>query len=114
MGKSKIEWTDETLQLLTGCSVVSTGCKNCYAARTAFALERGRGVKKSERYAGTTHDNGNWTGRVLLLPEQLTKMLSKTKPRRIFLCSMSDLFHEDVPASYIRAVLGLVAMNDRI
>ena len=90
--KSRIEWTDATWNPIRGCSKVSPGCAHCYAQ--AFA-ERFRGV------AGHPFEQGF---DLRLVPEKLRQPLSWRRPRRIFVNSMSDLFHEDVPSSYIATV----------
>jgi len=87
---------------IVGCSIISSGCTNCYAMKMARRQEVGF---KTPHYQGTTTKvNGNavWTGQVNLAPEHiLTKPLSWKKPRMVFVNSMSDLFHEDVPDSWI-------------
>jgi len=89
---SKIEWTDQTWNPVTGCTKVSAGCKNCYAERLS---ERFRGVP------GHPYEQGF---DLKLWPERLDQPLRWRKPRRVFVNSMSDLFHEDVPDSYIGSV----------
>lgn len=108
-----IEWTHipgyrgETWNPVVGCSIASKGCTNCYAMR--FANNRLDGNPKTPHYAGTTEKvNGNpvWTGKVSLASEKtLFKPLSWSKPRSIFVNSMGDLFHEDVPDEWIDQVL---------
>jgi protein gp37 len=88
--KSVIEWTDATWNPITGCTKVSLGCKHCYAERLAFRLQ----AMGSKRYR-----NGF---RVSLHPEALRLPLGWTQPKRIFVNSMSDLFHEAVPEAFIR------------
>ena len=83
---TKIEWAEESWNPVTGCTPVSEGCENCYAARMAKRLA-GR--------AGYPADN---PFRVTLHPERLDQPAKWRKPRRIFVCSMGDLFHEDVLA----------------
>ena len=99
--KSSIEWTDSTWNPTRGCTKVSPGCKHCYAE--AFA-ERFRGVK------GHPYEQGF---DLRLVPEALELPLRWTKPRRIFVNSMSDLFHEDVPDDFIAAVFGVMSMCPR-
>lgn len=94
--KTKIEWSDFTLNFLVGCTKVSAGCDNCYAIDVSHGLER---RFKSEKYTGLTIlENGklNWTGKIKLIPELIEKPLHMTKPRKIFVNSMSDLFHEQI------------------
>jgi protein gp37 len=95
--RSAIEWTDATWNPVTGCSKVSPGCAHCYAE--AFA-ERFRGVP------GHPYEQGF---DLRLWPERLTAPLLWTKPRRVFVNSMSDLFHELVPDDYVRQVFDVMA-----
>lgn len=90
--KSAIEWTDSTWNPVTGCSRVSPGCLHCYAERFA---ERFRGVR------GHPYERGF---DITLWPDRLNLPLNWPTPRRIFVNSMSDLFHEEVPLSFIRSV----------
>ncbi|WP_082552279.1 DUF5131 family protein [Methylobacterium sp. Leaf456] len=103
MAETKIEWTDATWNPVVGCSVVSAGCTNCYAMRMAARLEA-MGV---QRYAGLTRKSGGravWTGRVQCDDNALA-IPSRWKGRRlVFVNSMSDLFHPDVPADFIHNV----------
>jgi len=89
---SKIEWTDATWNPVRGCTKVSTGCKHCYAERFA---ERFRGVKGHPFEQGFD---------LRLVPEKLAEPLRWSEPRMVFVNSMSDLFHEGVPLSYILRV----------
>jgi protein gp37 len=93
--KSGIEWTDATWNPVVGCSVLSAGCKNCYAMRMAGRLEK-MGGRTGEKYAGLTKPGKNgpvWTGEVRLDPGALVHPLLWKRPRRIFVNSMSDLGH---------------------
>jgi protein gp37 len=87
---SKIEWTDATWNPVTGCTKISPGCKNCYALTFA---ERWRGIPGHHFEQG--FDLRLWT-------ERLKVPLAWRRPRRIFVNSMSDLFHEEVPLDFIR------------
>src|SRR5437773_2681031 len=89
---STIEWTDATWNPIRGCTKISPGCAHCYAA--VFA-ERFRGVP------GHPYEQGF---DLRLVPEKLQEPLRWRKPKRIFVNSMSDLFHEDVPVEYILRV----------
>jgi protein gp37 len=89
---SKIEWTDATWNPVRGCTKISPGCKHCYAERFA---ERFRGVKGHPFEQGFD---------LRLIPSKLAEPLRWSKPRMIFVNSMSDLFHETVPLSYILRV----------
>jgi len=90
--QSKIEWTDATWNPVRGCTKVSPGCKHCYAETFA---ERFRGVP------GHPYEQGF---ELRVVPSKLDTPLEWKQPRRIFVNSMSDLFHDEVPVSYIRQV----------
>src|SRR5262245_28091287 len=89
---SEIEWTDATWNPVRGCTKISPGCTHCYAETFA---ERFRGVK------GHPYEQGF---DLMLVPHKLAEPLKWKKPLRIFVNSMSDLFHKDVPDDYIRNV----------
>ena len=108
---SAIEWTEATWNPLAGCSAVSPGCQRCYAATMARRLEA-MGQKK---YAGTAERRGSvdvFTGRINLDEAALTIPLRWKKPRRIFVNSMSDLFHESVPEAFIDRCFGAMHAAD--
>jgi protein gp37 len=90
--RSSIEWTDMTWNPVTGCTKVSAGCRNCYAERMALRLQ----AMGQERYARGFSLRLHWD--LVDLP------YSWSKPKRVFINSMSDLFHPDVPDEFIRAV----------
>ncbi|MBV8370360.1 MAG: phage Gp37/Gp68 family protein [Candidatus Eremiobacteraeota bacterium] len=94
---SAIEWTDATWNPVTGCTKVSPGCDNCYAATFA---ERFRGVK------GHPYERGF---ELTLRPERIAQPLTWKKPQRVFVNSMSDLFHRDVPDAFIESVFETMA-----
>ena len=103
MATTKIEWTDATWNPVAGCSVESDGCKFCYAMRMAARLEA-MGV---EKYKGLTRVSGGrpkWTGKVSLDYKSLQTPTKWRKPRRVFVNSMSDLFHDAVPDDFIGKV----------
>jgi len=106
MADTSIEWTDATWNPVAGCTVLTAGCTNCYVMRMAARLEA-MGLKK---YQGLTRRSGNravWTGKVRLDEKSLATPASRTKSRKVFVNSMSDLFHNDVPLNRIfRRVLG--------
>ncbi|RWC23136.1 MAG: phage Gp37/Gp68 family protein [Mesorhizobium sp.] len=118
--KSAIEWTDATWNPIVGCSIVSPGCTHCYAMGMAARIEamtaalQAKGQTGAPHYAGTTHKvNGNtiWTGKLAMAPEHiLTQPLRWARPRRIFVNSMGDLFHEDVPDAWIDQVFAVMAL----
>lgn len=98
-----IQWTDATWNPVRGCSRVSAGCVNCYAEKVAVRFG-GHGLP----YEGLTTD-GRWNGTVKMVPEHLADPLRWKKPRRIFVNSMSDLFHESLGWDDIAAVFGVMA-----
>ena len=105
---TKIEWTDATWNPITGCSVTSPGCTNCYAMHLA-----GTRLAHHPSRAGLTHEvNGNhvWTGATRLNEQWLDQPLRWRKPRRIFVCAHGDLFHESVPDAWIDRVFAVMAL----
>jgi protein gp37 len=103
MADTSIEWTDATWNPVAGCAIITPGCTNCYAMRMAARLEA-MGV---EKYAGLTRKSGGryiWTGRISLDEASLSVPARWRKPRKIFVNSMSDLFHPDVPVAFIARV----------
>lgn len=107
---TKIEWTDETWNPVTGCTKVSQGCKNCYAERLAPKVFAGQMVPFKER---PQYSRPRVFTDVVCHPERLDAPLHWRAPRRIFVNSMSDLFHEDVPPLFIGSVLGIAAACER-
>lgn len=104
---TKIEWADETWSPIIGCDRVSPGCDRCYAISTARMRESNPNPKIAAAFAGTTErneDGVDWTGKVNLLANRLDDPLHWKKPRRVFVNSLSDLFHDAVPDEYIVAV----------
>ncbi len=107
-GLSDIEWTDATWNPVSGCTILSPGCTNCYAMRMAARLQ----AMGHASYRGTTRKSGNrsvWTGKVILNERMLLAPLSWSKPRMIFVNSMSDLFQDGVPPAYIQRVWDVMA-----
>ncbi|MCA1652971.1 MAG: DUF5131 family protein [Sphingomicrobium sp.] len=100
---SKIEWTDVTWNPVAGCTIESAGCSNCYAMRMAARLA----AMGSEKYAGLTRKSGGravWTGKIALDVKSLSAPYKWRKPRKVFVNSMSDLFHPGVPDEFIARV----------
>ena len=87
MGKTTIEWATDTWNPTTGCSKVSAGCAHCYAERVAERFWKDRAFSEVQCH-----------------PDRLEQPLHWRKPRRVFVDSMSDLFHEDIPAEFISSV----------
>jgi protein gp37 len=100
---SKIEWTDKTWNPVTGCKEVSAGCAHCYAKTFA---ERWRGVV--DKKTGKQHPHFHGFD-LRLRPERLMEVVRRKKPTVYFVCSMSDLFHEDIPDEYLRCVFDVMA-----
>lgn len=112
MAETSIEWTDATWNPVAGCTILTAGCTNCYAMRMAARLEA-MGV---EKYAGLTRKTGGrakWTGKITLDYKSLDVPTKWSKPRRVFVNSMSDLFHDDVPVDFIKEVWNVMAKTKR-
>lgn len=118
MGDTKIAWTKgddgslgKTWNPIRGCSRVSAGCVNCYAEKVAarFGGTDPR-TGKQMPYAGLTDRHGRWNGRVSLVEEHLGDPLRWKKPRRIFVNSMSDLFHENVSDEWRDQIFAVMAL----
>lgn len=106
--QTKIEWTDATWNPITGCSVVSPGCTNCYAMKLA-----GTRLQHHPSRAGLTRDTKAgpvWTGEMRFNEEWLTQPLAWKRSRMVFVCAHGDLFHEDVPDSWIDRVFAVMAL----
>ncbi len=103
MAETQIEWTDATWNPVTGCSVVSAGCTNCYAMGLAKRLE----LMDVDKYRGLTRQSGRrivWNGIVREDTAALKIPITWKKPKKIFVNSMSDLFHEKVTDAFILEV----------
>lgn len=108
MGNTSIEWTDATWNPTRGCSIISEGCRNCYAMKQAHRFS-GKGGK----YEGLTRlgqHGPQWTGIVQPALHKLDEPLHWKKPRRVFVDSMSDLFHKNVPFEFIDKVFAVMAL----
>lgn len=105
-GRTGIAWTDCTWNPVRGCSRVSEGCRNCYAEKIAA---RFCGEPESPFYTFARQSPARWTGKVELVPDKLEEPLHWRKPRRVFVNSMSDLFHEKLSDRDIAAVFGVMA-----
>lgn len=103
---SDIEWTDETWNPTTGCTPVSAGCLNCYAATFAH-----RGLTESHRGLTALRDGrAVFNGKIKLHEERLKIPLGWKNPRRVFVDSMSDLFHAGVPFDFVDRVFAVMAL----
>ncbi len=99
MGQSSIEWTEMTWNPTTGCTKVSQGCKFCYAEIMSRRLQAMGVEKYKDNFEVRTH------------PETLNVPYTWKKPRIVFVNSMSDLFHEDIPLSFIKKVFKVMREN---
>ncbi|WP_095201900.1 DUF5131 family protein [Mesorhizobium carmichaelinearum] len=112
MAETSIEWTDATWNPVAGCTILTAGCTNCYAMRMAARLEA-MGVDK---YAGVTRKSGGkakWTGKIKLDHASLSVPQEWRKPKRVFVNSMSDLFHSEVPTAFIAEIWQVMAATPR-
>jgi len=106
--KTHIEWTDATWNPITGCTMVSAGCTNCYAMGLAATR-----LRHHPSRAGLTRMTGGravWTGEVRLNEQWLDQPLRWRRPRMIFVCAHGDLFHENVPDEWIDRVFAVMAL----
>ncbi len=105
---SRIEWTETTWNPVTGCTRVSAGCDNCYAARMSYRLE----VMGTKAYAGLTSVNRrgerHFNGVIKCHTDRLATPRRWRRPRVVFVNSMSDLFHKDVPLPFIKRVFAVM------
>jgi protein gp37 len=98
MRQSKIEWTESTWNPVTGCTKISTGCLNCYAERMAKRLQAMGQANYVNGFTLTCH------------PDSLGLPLTWKKPQTIFVNSMSDLFHEDIPVEFVEEVFKVMGL----
>lgn len=102
---TKIEWTDATVSAVNGCSVLSPGCKRCYAMKQAHRFDARRGLTQM------TAGGMVWTGEVRFNEKQLLQPLRWKRPRRIFWNAHGDLFHENVPDDWIDRCFAVMALT---
>lgn len=114
MADSKIEWTDAVWNPVTGCTRVSAGCDNCYAVTQSHIRGSNPMPAMQKKYAGLTVLNKagdrHFNGKIRTHDDALEIPLHWKKPRRIFVNSMSDLFHKDVPFEFVDKVFAVVAL----
>jgi len=109
---SPIEWTDATWNPVAGCSLASAGCTNCYAMRMAARLDA-MGVPKNKGLTRKSGGRAKWTGTVRCDESVLAVPHRWRRPRKVFVNSMSDLFHADVPTEFIRKVWDVMEATPR-
>jgi protein gp37 len=114
MNKSPIEWTEVTWNPIRGCSRVSEGCRNCYAERDAARKNENPKVPGYRGFSRFVQIGGKqvpqWTGKVAFIESKLEEPLHWRKPARVFVNSMSDLFHEALPDEAIDRIFAVMAM----
>jgi len=106
-----IEWTDASWNPVRGCTRISEGCRNCYAERVAARFSGFDKNGKPQPYHGLakmTPSGPRWTGEIKLVPKHLEDPVRWKRPRRIFVNSMSDLFHESLGVDSIQAVFDVI------
>ena len=105
-----IPYCDETLNVTAGCTKCSPGCENCWAEKMAHRLKHiCLATNNNPQYLGKTDKDGHWTGKVECCPWLLDQPRKWKNPRRIFVNSMSDLFHPKVPFEFICKVFETIA-----
>jgi protein gp37 len=104
---TNIEWTDKTWNPIIGCSKLSAGCRECYAVTMANRLSHN---PATPQYKGLTKDARTWSGETRLVENELAKPLKWKRGCRIFVCSMSDLFHDATPDEWIDRVFAVAAL----
>ena len=112
---TSIQWTDNTWNPIVGCSRVSEGCKNCYAERMAGRLAA-MGKRQYQDVVGdglTYGPNAGWTGETALVESALSDPSYWKKGKRVFVCSMGDLFHPSVPFDWVDRVFTVMALCPR-
>ncbi len=105
---SKIEWTEATWNIITGCSVISPGCTNCYAMKLA-----GTRLRNHPSRQGLTIPSKSgpvWNGEVRFNKDWLTQPLHWKRPRMIFVCAHGDLFHESVPDEWLDEIFAVMCL----
>lgn len=114
---TKIEWTDATWPIVQGCDYVSPGCRNCYAVNVVNRLSANPNSKVSAPMGGLVAKNSagrlHWTGKVALRHDRLDWPLKWKQPRRIFVSSHGDLFHEDVSDEFISQVFAIMSLSSQ-
>lgn len=111
-GTTNIEWTDATWNPIRGCSRVSEGCRHCYAEGVAYRFSGpGQAYEGLVRIGADGERRREWNGQIRFVDKDLLKPLSWRKPRRIFVNSMSDLFHENVTDEMRDKIFAVMALS---
>lgn len=110
MSKTKIAWTDETANWIVGCSKISEGCRNCYAATAANSPR----LQQFPQYQKVVNGSGNWNGNIEFVPKVLEDLLKGKRRRRVFAPSMSDPFHLGVRDEWLDQFFAVVALTPHI
>ena len=100
MNATRIEWADITINPIVGCSKCSPSCDNCYVER--FAARLAKNPKTAAKYAGVVDESGKWNGQVVYDLQCMNALRGMRKPRRIFVGSMGDIFHQRVSFDKLR------------
>lgn len=106
--ETRIEWADATWNPIIGCTQISTGCENCYAAKMAYRLSR---MGKRDYDKVVDAKERTWNGKTFLREDELARVKRLRKPRRIFVSSMGDFFHENVPDEWRDRVFDAIGKN---
>ena len=113
---SKIQWTDHSWPIVTGCIPKSAGCANCYAIKDSWRLSHNPNPKIREIYTGTVEKKAEtlrWTGLIKYHPDRLKWVEQWKKPARIFVSNMADLFSDDVPEWFLDLTWAYMAVYKR-
>ncbi|MEG4574283.1 phage Gp37/Gp68 family protein [Microcoleus sp. N3A4] len=102
MSKTKIEWSDYSWNPLVGCSKISAGCSRCYAAEAAKSAR----LQQFSQYQKVK----DWDGTIEFVENQLLKPLSWNSPKKVFVCSMSDIFHANVKDEWLDRIFAVMAL----
>lgn len=122
MGESSnIEWTDATWNPVVGCTMVSPGCAHCYAEVMGARLKAmavadsaaGKDAGRKRHYVDAIGENSKWSGQLVPVPEALGDPLRWKRPRKVFVNSMSDLFHQDVPFEFIAKCFAVMVLAEQ-
>ena len=107
---TKIEWCDETINVVAGCTKISPACDHCFAEKMAYRISQmTTKVKTYDKYSAVIGLDKKWNGHVSLDIDEMDKALKWKKPKRIFIASMGDLFHPAVPFDFSLRVFDVMS-----